>query len=157
MEESSRYWVEMGELLAKTGEFISNLLGTEATHPTSGCAAGIILSAAIAMTGDDESKMAELRNPAGVKREILIQSPQRYWVQSCFQFAGARLVPVGDESGCSAEQIEAAIGANNTAIAFPHLHPPGYLFPHREEVVSFHDVSVVWRDAVGEHWETLLT
>ena len=145
MEEAGRYWVEMGDLMRKTGDHIAGLLGTEAAHPTAGCAAAIILSAAIAMTGDDKQKMAQLPDTTGMKTQILIQSPHRYWVQTCFQFAGARLRAVGTSESCTAEQLENAIDDNTAAIAFALSHPPGYLFPHHDNMVSLADTAAIGR------------
>ena len=145
MEEAGRYWVEMAELMRRTGDHISSLLGTEATHPTAGCAAAIILSSAVAMTGDDRQRMAQLPDTTGMKNEILIQSPHRYWVQTCFQFAGARLRAVGTAGGCTAEQLEDAVDDNTAGIAFALSHPPGYLFPHHDDMVSLADAAAIGR------------
>ena len=152
MDEAGRGWTDMADLMSKTGDYIATLLGCETAHPTSGCAAAIILSSAIAMTRDDGVKMARLPNTTGRKDQVLIQRQHRYWVQPCFTFAGGRLVPVGRDDGCTAEELEAAIGEDTVAIAHPFSQPAGYLFPPRtgdlplEDVVAIgrrHDVPVI--------------
>lgn len=145
MDEAGRDWVDMAELMRKTGDYIAGLLGCETAHPTAGCASAIILSSAIAMTGDDAAKMARLPNTTGRRNRILIQRQHRYWVQPCFTFAGSRLVPVGRDDGCTAEELEAAIGDDTVAIAHPYSHPAGYLFPPRTGDLPLEDVAAVGR------------
>lgn len=145
MDEAGRDWVDMAELMRKTGDYIAGLLGCETAHPTAGCASAIILSSAIAMTGDDVAKMARLPNTTGRRNRILIQRQHRYWVQPCFTFAGSRLVPVGRDDGCTAEEMEAAIGEDTVAIAHPYSHPAGYLFPPRTGDLPLEDVAAVGR------------
>lgn len=152
MNEAGRSWADMADLMRKAGDYIAALLGCEAAHPTSGCASAIILSSAIAMTRDDGGKMAHLPNTTGRNNQILIQRQHRYWAQPCFTFAGAQLVPVGRDDGCTADDLEAAIGKDTIAIAHPFSQPAGYLFPPRigdlplENVVAIgrrHDLPVI--------------
>ena len=145
MDEAGRGWADMADLMRKTGDYMAGLLGCEAAHPTSGCAAAIILSSAIAMTGDDTAKMARLPNTTGRRDRILIQRQHRYWAQPCFTFAGARLTPVGRDDGCTAEELEAAIDEDTVAIAHPYSHPSGYLFPPRTGDLPLQDVTAVGR------------
>lgn len=145
MDEAGRGWVDMAELMRKTGDYVAGLLGCETAHPTAGCASAIILSSAIAMTGDDAAKMARLPNTTGRRDRILIQRQHRYWVQPCFTFAGSRLVPVGRDDGCTAEELEAAIDDDTVAIAHPYSHPAGYLFPTRTGDLPLEEVAAVGR------------
>lgn len=145
MDEAGRGWVDMAELMRKTGDYVAGLLGCETAHPTAGCASAIILSSAIAMTGDDTARMARLPNTTGRRNRILIQRQHRYWVQPCFTFAGSRLVPVGRDDGCTAKELEAAIDQDTVAIAHPYSHPAGYLFPPRTGDLPLEDVVAVGR------------
>ena len=43
MEESNRYFVDMKDLLERSGEIIARLLDAEAAYVTSGCAAALAL------------------------------------------------------------------------------------------------------------------
>ena len=145
MDEAGRGWTDMADLMRKTGDYIATLLGCETAHPTSGCAAAIILSSAIAMTRDDGVKMASLPNTTGRNNQILIQRQHRYWVQPCFTFAGTRLVAVGRDDGCTADELEAAIGEDTVAIAHPYSQPAGYLFPARTGDLALEDVVAIGR------------
>ena len=118
MDEASLHWVEMEELLEKTGEYISGVLGTEAAIVTSGCAAALTLSTAACIAGNDPDNIGRLPDTTGMKNEVLIQKKQRYGFDRCFTLAGGRLVEVGDESGCSPEQLAEAIGPKTAAIAY---------------------------------------
>jgi L-seryl-tRNA(Ser) seleniumtransferase len=53
-----------------------------------------------------------------MKNEFIFQKAQDYSYKRCFTISGARIVEVGDESGCTVEQIEEAIGPNTVAIAY---------------------------------------
>lgn len=118
MLEANLQWVEMRELLAKSGEFISGIMGTESAYVTSGCAAAIALSSAACMAGTDLDKIGRLPNTRGMKNEIVIQKKQRYSFDRCFTLTGAKLVTAGGASGCTAEQLEEAIGPKTAAIAY---------------------------------------
>ncbi len=119
MDEANEHWYEMEELLEKSGEFIAGVLGTESAYVTSGCAAALTLSTAACMAGDDPDKIGQLPDTTGMKNEFLIQKAQRYDFDRCFTLAGGKLVEVGGDEGCTAEELAAAIGPNTAAIAYP--------------------------------------
>lgn len=119
MEEATNGgYVIFEDLLRKTGEFIADTLGTEQAFVTSGAAAAIALSSAAALAGDDREKMGRIPDTTGMKNEFIFQKAQDYGYKRCFTIPGSRLVEVGDENGCTVEQMEAAIGPNTAAIAY---------------------------------------
>jgi len=118
MEHANVSYVEMEELLAKSGEFIAKTLGTEAGYVTAGCAAAMALIAAACMTGDDSEKIYRLPDTSGMKNEILIQKKQRYSYDRCYTVTGAKLLEVGDDQGCTEQQLTEAIGPNTAAVAY---------------------------------------
>ena len=73
MEYANEHYVEMKELLQKSGEYVAQMLGVEAAYITSGCAAALTLGTAGFMKGKDLYKMAQLPNTSGMKTDILIQ------------------------------------------------------------------------------------
>ncbi len=111
-------YIEMAELLARSGEYIADLLDVEAAYVTSGCSAALAFSAAACMTGRDLDKIAQIPDTTGMKSEIIIQKAQRYSYDRSFTVPGATLVEAGDEDGCSREQLEAVIGDNTAAVAY---------------------------------------
>lgn len=118
MEQANQAYVEMEELLEKSGECIANILGTEAAYVTSGCAAALTLSAAACIAGNDPAKMGRLPDTAGMNNEIVFQKVQQYAYSRALTLPGGRLIEVGDEQGCTAEQLEKGIGPKTVAIAY---------------------------------------
>ena len=118
MEEANECFVDMEELLEKSGKAVAELLGAEAALVTSGCFAALVLGAAAIMTGKDEEKIARLPDTTGMRNEFLIQKATRYHYDRCVSVAGGKLVEVGDEHGATAEQLEAAIGPATAGILY---------------------------------------
>ena len=118
MESSESNYIVMEELFTKTGEYISKLLGTEAGYVTSGAAAAITLSVAGCMAGTDPEKIATLPRTNGMKNEILLQKPQRYTYDRCFELSGAKLIEVGSSELCTETELQNAINENTVAIAY---------------------------------------
>jgi uncharacterized pyridoxal phosphate-dependent enzyme len=112
-------YVVFEELLRKTGDFIAGTLGTEQAFVTSGAAAAISLGTAAALAGDDREKMGLIPDTSSFDRnELVFQKGQDYTYKRCFTLAGAKLVEIGREGGCTVEEMEAAIGPKTAGIAF---------------------------------------
>jgi L-seryl-tRNA(Ser) seleniumtransferase len=118
MADANRNWVDMPELLRNAGAHIAGLLGVEAAHVTSGAASALTLSAAACMAGNDKQKMGQLPDTTGMKDEVVVLAAHDYIFARCLTYAGGKLVRVGDESGCTIEQIEAAVGPNTAAVEY---------------------------------------
>lgn len=151
MQEANRYYVDMKELLDRTGEIIAELLGAEAAYVTPGCCAAMALGTAACMAGSDTEKMERLPDVRGIRHEVIIQKGLRNKYDRCMTVPGARLVQVGSDTETRPEQIEDAIGDKTAAIH--------YLAPSRgnglvalEEVIRIgkrHDIPIVV-DAAGQ-------
>ena len=143
MAAANDTYVEMSELLARSGEYIADLLGVEAAYVTSGCSAALAFSAAACMTGRDLDKIAQLPDTTGMKNEIVIQKAQRYSYDRSYTVPGAKLVEAGDEEGCTSEQLRDAIGANTAAVAyFIRAVEPCAVVTLEEAVEIAHDAGV---------------
>ncbi|MDR7555575.1 MAG: hypothetical protein QN157_08215 [Armatimonadota bacterium] len=118
MAAANDAFVDMAELLARSGEAIAAQLGAEAAVVTSGCFAGLVLGAAAIMTGADPARIARLPATDGMRDEFLIQAPTRYHYDRAVTVPGGRLVPVGDANGTTAAQLEAAIGPRTAGILY---------------------------------------
>jgi len=138
MQAANRYYVNMKELLDRTGEIVAELLGCEAAHVTPGCCAALALGTAACIAGDDPGMIERLPDVKGVRHEVIIQKGLRNKYDRCVTVSGATLVEVGEESGTSPEQIEAAIGDKTAAIHY--LAPGG-----REGVVPLEQVIAIGR------------
>ena len=122
MLDAERYYVDMQQLLERSGERISELLGCEAAYVTPGAAAALALGAAACMTGKDPDKIAQLPDTTSFKNIILIQAGHRYHYERAVTVPGARLVEVGADGSTSVDQLAAALNDKVAAVLFPaHL------------------------------------
>src|SRR5262245_51156156 len=118
VDMANRHYVEMKELLARSGEIIAGMVGSEAAMVTSGCAAAMALGVAACMSGSDPEKVERLPDTTGMKHEFLIQACQRYKYDRALTIFGGKLVEVGDEHGATAEQLRAAITDKTAGIHY---------------------------------------
>jgi L-seryl-tRNA(Ser) seleniumtransferase len=118
MAAANEAFVDMEELLDRSGRVIAARLGAEAAVVTSGCFAGLALGAAALMTGTDRARIARLPATDGMRHEFLIQAATRYHYDRAVTVPGGRLVPVGDAQGTTAAQLEAAIGPRTAGILY---------------------------------------
>jgi len=153
MEDADRSYVEMAELLEKSGDYIASLLGVEAAYVTSGCYAALVLCSAAVMTGNDPEKRAQLPDTTGLKDEILLQQKQRYGYDRAYTVPGSKLLYVGDNDGATPEELERAIGPNTAAVAYLVQPDQGNAIPLEEvvEIAHAHDVLVIADAAAQIH------
>ena len=151
VEEANLSYVVMSELMEEASAYVAGLMGVEAAYITSGCAAALALSAAACIAGKDPDKRGRLPDTTGMKNEIVIQRKQRYGYDRSFTVVGARLVEAGDDSGCTAEQFEAAIGPSTAAVAYLVQAPDATLVSLPDAVDLAHAGGVpVIADAAAE-------
>lgn len=152
MDEANRYYVDMRELLDRSGQIIARLLGAEAAYVTPGCAAALALGTAACMAGQDLDRIGQLPDTTGLKNEVLIQTASRYKYDRCPTIVGARLVEYGTPEAASAADLDAAIGDRTAAVLYVGLkrNDPGVL-PLSVVVEVAHRRGVpVLVDAAGE-------
>lgn len=118
MDAANTMYVSLDELQDKAGQAIAKMLGAEGAFVTSGAFAALVLGAAGIMTGGDPAKIAQLPDTTGMKDEFLFQAATHYRYDRCITTAGAKLVEVGDEQGCTPQQLRAAIGPQTAGIFF---------------------------------------
>ena len=118
MEEADHYYCSMPELMERTGERIAELLRVEAAFITSGCASAILHAAAGVMAGTEKEDLGRLPDTTGMKSEFIFQSKQRYFYDRCYVVPGGSLVVVGDEEGCTVQEMEDAIGPDTAGIGY---------------------------------------
>jgi L-seryl-tRNA(Ser) seleniumtransferase len=118
MEAANRYFVDMRELLERSGQIIADLVQAEAALVTAGCSSAMVLGIASCMAGKDGEKAARLPDSTGMKHEIIIQAGQRYKYDRTLTIPGAKLIEVGDAEGTSPGEIEEAIGERTVALHY---------------------------------------
>ena len=139
MQLSARYYVDMDELFAGTGQVISGLLGCEAALVTPGCAAALVLGTSACMTGTDPRKMDQLPDTTGLKCEVVLQKAQRYKYDRVVRLTGARIVEAGSEAGTARAELESAFGPATAAVLYPAIDNPA-------DLVSLEDTVAIARE-----------
>lgn len=109
MAQAARCFVDIVEMENKVGEAIAGLTRNEDCCVCSGAAAGIMLSAAACMAGNDPLLSGRLPDSEGMKNEFLICSCQKgasvsFW--HMIESAGGRIIWLDSSVGA----FEAAIG-----------------------------------------------
>lgn len=138
MRLAGRYYVDMDELLERSGQQIAATLRCEAALVTPGCAAALVLGTAACLTGADPDKMAQLPDLSGLKNEVVLQKAQRYKYDRVVRMTGVRIIEVGDENGTTPDQLEAAFNDNTAAVLYPEIDAPGDLVPLEETIAIAH-------------------
>lgn len=118
MDEADHYYCDMSELMERAGERVADVLGVEAAFITSGCASAILHAAAGVMAGPAKEDIGTLPDTKGMKHEFIFQRKQRYFYDRCYVVPGGTLVVVGDEDGCTVEQMEAAVRPETAGIGY---------------------------------------
>lgn len=151
MQEASRNFVDLNDLLAKAGQHIADLVGVEACYITSGAAGGVLISIASCMTGKDWAKVHQLPDTKGMKDEVIMQVMQRNFYELMVREAGASLVEIGLANTTYPWHLEAAINEQTAAVIhFVAYSPPSDL-PLEEVIRIAHDKGVpVVVDAAAE-------
>jgi L-seryl-tRNA(Ser) seleniumtransferase len=147
MMEAERYYVDMQQLLERSGARIAQLLGAEAAYVTPGAAAAMAIGTAACMAGADPDKVAQLPDPTGMPNTVLIQAGHHYHYEHVVTVPGAKLREVdGTEAG-----LQAALGPHVANVLFPaHLDgaPNTVRFERVIEIAHAHNVPVLV-DAAG--------
>lgn len=118
MTEAARHFVDMDELQRKVGQKIAEWTRNEAAYVSCGAAAGLVLSTAACMAGQDAEKRARLPYTEGMKNEVIVHRFGRVGYDFAIRQAGARLVEIGTEEGTTPEEMERAITDRTAAIFY---------------------------------------
>ena len=152
MDEADGSWVEMRELLDRSGEYIASVLEVEAAYVTSGCFAALVLSTAACIAGTDPKKISILPDTTGMKNEIVALRSLQYPYQRSHLVAGGVLVEVGDEDGCTESDLVGGLGNGTAAVAYiyqPEVYPTDLALEDVVRLAHARDVPVIV-DAASE-------
>ncbi len=120
MEAANQRYADMETLLKRAGKVIAEMLECEAVYVTPGCAAAVALGTAACIARSDPAKIAQIPATTGMPNEILVQKRQVMKYTRLLSVGGGRTREVGDATGTSAAQLEAAIGPNTAAVHCAH-------------------------------------
>jgi L-seryl-tRNA(Ser) seleniumtransferase len=153
MNEASKNYCNMWDLLQKGGRIIAEGTGAEAAWITSGGFAALVLGAAACMAGKDPEKMRRLPDTTEMRNEFIIQRNNRLYVYDrAMEVAGGKFVFVGDEKwGCGVDEFEAAITDKTAGIHYAYPTAPKRGVPLLKDLIKMahnHGVPVIV-DAAG--------
>lgn len=106
MAEAAGAFIDLHELQAKVGARLAEVTRNEAAYVSCGAAAGIVLSVAACITGDDPAMIDVFPALDGVaKTEVVVHASQRNGYDYAARQTGARMIDIGG----SAAELDAAM------------------------------------------------
>ena len=150
--ESMRHFFDLDELQAAAGRVIAQATGGESGCVTACTSAGITLSVAACLTGNDLAKVLQLPDSDGMPNRVLIQKGHcvNYGapITQAIRLAGAVPVELGVINDCTAEELRHELKRGNVAavVAVESHHTVQYgclKLPAVIEIAHEFDVPVV--------------
>jgi uncharacterized pyridoxal phosphate-dependent enzyme len=130
MDEASRHYVHLDELMEAVGKRLAELTKSEWGIVTAGCAAAITHATAACIAGTDPEKMQQLPDLSGLKNEVVMPRYSRNVYDHAARMTGVKIVEAD-----TPEQFERAINPK-TAMAMILACPQSETGPLRTEVVT---------------------
>ncbi|MFP3301454.1 MAG: aminotransferase class V-fold PLP-dependent enzyme [Caldivirga sp.] len=153
MREVAESFVDMNELLIKSGEYVARLLNVPGALITSGAGAGLVLAVASAITGGDVEKMSRLPFTEGMRNEVVVQYPHTVGNPYVYfiNIPGGKLKVVGSPGGVTEDDIKNAMSEKVAAVVHFQYEPQEGELPLSRVIEIAHDHGVpVIVDAAAE-------
>ena len=112
MDEASRGYVQMDELMEGVGKRLAELTGAEWGIITAGCCAALTHCTAAAIAGNNPERMQRLPDLRGLKNEVVIPQYSRNVYDHAIRMLGVKVVTVS-----GSENLESAFN-ERTAMAY---------------------------------------
>jgi D-glucosaminate-6-phosphate ammonia-lyase len=126
MQRSLPQFMEISDLHKRASALIAELTGGEAGFVTASCAAGITLSVAACMTGDNLAAIEQLPETGTLKNEVVALSGHLVSfgapIDQMIRLSGAKVVSVGQATASHAYQLAAAITERTAAALYVVSH-----------------------------------
>lgn len=126
MKQGGQQYVEIADLVDKSGEYIAHLLGAEGAVVVNSASSGIALSVAAMVTSGDPRFSLRLHQEPIPKNEIIMLKGHNVQygapVETMVFLGGGRVVEVGYANEGRQEHIEQAIGEYTAAILYVKSH-----------------------------------
>ena len=119
MRAAAGAYVDLPDLLVKSGEYLARRIGVPAAFVSCGAASGMQLAAAACLTGSDVERVRTLPNTSGWANEFVIGSVDPHdYIHQGIEACGGRLVRVGTSAAASTGELVGAIGTRTAAVVF---------------------------------------
>lgn len=119
MDDASREFVVITELLEQAGEHLARLIGVEGALITTGAAGAITLGTAACVAGSDLGKIQRLPDTAGMRHEVILQRAHRNEYETQLRLVGTKLIEVE-----TPEELRAAINERTAMLFFMNKADP---------------------------------
>jgi len=146
MTDAARWHVDMVELHDAVGARLAALTSNESACVTNGCAAGIVLAVLACMTAGDPAAIARVPLDDTIARNVVVHRVHRIPYDRAIEFAGGRIVEIGNVVRTSAWELESAINAGAVAVfwvAGAHLSQTALSLPQTLEIAHGRGVPVI--------------
>ncbi|MDU6484233.1 MAG: D-glucosaminate-6-phosphate ammonia lyase, partial [Escherichia coli] len=119
-------FVEIDQLVDKTGELVSRFTGAEDSYVTSCASAGIAIAVAAAITRGDKARVALMPDSSGMANEVVMLRSHNVDygapITSAIRLGGGRVVEVGSSNLAARWQLESAISTSTAALLYVKSH-----------------------------------
>ena len=145
MDEASRHYVHMDELMDGVGKRLAEITGAEWGIVTAGCAAALTHATSASIAGADPEKMQRLPNLTGLKNEVIMPRSSRNVYDHAIRLLGVKIVEVDNrEQFANKERFPEAdqVYAEEYEDLFPKLtiHSSSYIVivtrGHRQDAAA---------------------
>ena len=117
MRMAAGSFVDLDDLLVRTGKRLAERIGVPAAYVSCGAASGMQLAAAACLTGTDCEKVRQLPNTRGWRNEFVISLiDQHTYIHQGIEMCGGKLVRVGSEEAVTAGDIVGGISKTTAAV-----------------------------------------
>jgi L-seryl-tRNA(Ser) seleniumtransferase len=126
MREAAECFVDLTELQEAVGRRLAELTHNEAAFVSGGAAAGLFLSAVVAMTRDTDDGVLRLADLPRLPRDFVIHRAHRIPYDLSIELAGGELREIGTMDGTHQAQLAAAMTDRTAAVVYvpkAHLAP----------------------------------
>ena len=111
MEEASRSYVQMDELMDGVSKRLAELTGAEWGIVTNGCCAAIAHTTAASIAGSNPERMQRLPNVAELKNEVIIPTYSRNVYDHAVRMVGVKIIEVNTPA-----ELESAFNARTAMV-----------------------------------------
>lgn len=118
MAEAAESFVDIDELQYVLGCRIAELTNNEAAYITNGASGGLLLAAAVCMTGGDMFSFSRLPAADNIKNEIIVMRCQRNAYDKAIEASGAHVVEIGDADETLEYDLEGVINERTAAVFY---------------------------------------